>query len=243
MRYRHPPLVEAVYEVVASPTEWSPGPLEEALRSSYSGRREETRPVGLRFQVGPGLALQGVQREEQPERTRLWTPGGDRMVQFEPGMCALNVLPPYSHYLEYLPEFERLVDLYLTAAKPSGVALLGHRYINKVRLPDGGTPDGFFQIYPALPMRVREKHPPFSMQVEVETLAVGGSVVLTLTALGIEDSRAVYVLDIYARSQTQRPADWETIRAWHDAAHASVMAAFELAITNDARDLFGQEET
>lgn len=245
MKYRSPPLVEAVYEVYAGPSKASPGALEAveaALRDAYSGQREVLKPVGFQLQVGPGLALHGFHREQHPERTRLWAPSRDRMVQFATNMCALNALPPYTHYLDYVGDLQRLVETYLAVAEPQVVTLLGHRYINKVNLPRGGAPDRFFQVYPAVPQGIAVRHPPFSMQVEVEALPGGGNVVLTLTAIGNEGEHSVYVLDLYARSNGPVPPSWESIRAWHDAAHLAVMSAFEMSITDEARSLFGREE-
>ena len=244
MRYRTPPLVEAVFEVFAASTSWSEEAnryIESAFRDQYSGKREVLQPFGLHFQMGPGLALQGLKREQEPERVRLWTPDGGRMVQFAPNMCALNILPKYSHYIEYRPELEHLALMYLDVAQPEAVALLGQRYINKVVLPEDGTPERFFSVYPAVPENIRRRNPPFSMQVEVESLGVGGNVVLTLTARGLEDGCPVYVLDLYARSQAPGPPSWDYIRDWQDGAHGAVKAAFEMAITEDARVLFGRE--
>jgi uncharacterized protein (TIGR04255 family) len=245
MRYRNPPLVEAVFEVFAVPTRWSEETqeiIEAAFREVYSGKREVLKPVGLHFQMGPGLALQGLKTEHEPDRVRLWTPDGDRMVQFAPNMCALNVLPEYLHYEDHRPELERLSKLYLELAEPTAIAPLGQRYINRVRLPVGGRPDSFFTVYPAVPEEIAGRNPPFSMQVEIQTLGVGGNVVLTLTAKGMEDGNPVYVLDVYARSQGPGPATWDYVRGWQDQAHEAVMAAFELAITDAARELFGRED-
>ena len=241
MRYRSPPLVEAVFEVFATPTHWSEEAqrsIESAFREAYSGKQEVLQPFGLHFQMGPGLALKGLKTEQEPERVRLWTPGGDRMVQFAPNMCALNILREYSHYVEYRPELERLVLMYLDFAQPEAVALLGQRYVNMVVLPEDGTPERFFGVYPAVPEDIRRRNPPFSMQVEVESLGVGGNVVLTLTAKGLEDGCPVYVLDLYARSQAPGPPSWDYIRDWQDGAHEAVKAAFEMAVTEDARVLF-----
>ena len=154
MRYRTPPLVEAVFEVFAAPSQWpeeAPGSIESAFRETYSGKRDVLQPFGLHFQMGPGLSSKGLKREQEPERVRLWTPGGDQVVQFAPNMCALNILPDYSHYIEYRPEPERLVEQYLDLAKPEAVAVVGQRYIDKVVLPQGGTPERYFSIYPAVP--------------------------------------------------------------------------------------------
>lgn len=244
MRYRTPPLVEAVFEVFATPTRWpeeGARSVESAFTPTFSGKREILRPVGLQLQMGPGLALKGLVQEPEPERIRLWTPDGGRMVQFAPNMCALNILPEYSHYIEYRAELERLTSLYLDLARPTTVGLLGQRYINKVVLPVDSTPEKFFSVYPAVPEHIRGRNPPFSMQVEVETLGVGGNLVLTLTSKGLEDGCPVYVLDLYARSEAPCPPDWAFIGSWQDESHKAIMAAFEMAITDDARRLFGKD--
>ena len=245
MRYRSSPLVEAVFEVFAVPTQWSEETqqaIETAFRGEYSGKREVLKPMELHFQMGPGLALRGFNTEHEPDRLRLWTPDSDRMVQFAPNMCALNVLPTYSHYVDYRPELERLAKMYLDLAQPTATATLGQRYVNRVSLPADGTPDRYFGVYPAVPESIGSRNPPFSMQVEVETLEAGGNVVLTLTSMGAEDGHPVYVLDLYARSHARGPATWDDIRRWQDEAHEALKAAFEMSITEDARALFGKEE-
>ena len=76
------------------------------------------------------------------------------------------------------------------------------------------------------------------MQLEVSTFSEGGNVVLTLTAQGEEEGQPVYMLDVYARQQGVGQPTWGEIKRVQDEAHAAVQAAFEMAITDRARDLF-----
>lgn len=92
------------------------------------------------------------------------------------------------------------------------------------------------------PDRVRSQHPPFSMQVQAEQLAGGGQVVLTLTAQGVVEGNAQYILDVYARSDTDLTADWSVMEAWQTEAHDAIKRCFELSITKESRKLFRQVE-
>lgn len=242
MKYASPPLIEAVFEVYfVEPIEWTEATqasIESVLRPDYVGLREALRPVGMVFEMGPEMQLRGLQRREEPSRIRLWTPDKGHMVQFAPNMCAMNVLNAYSHYVDYEPALHQLVQSYLDEVAPPATALIGQRYINKVLLPPGGEPKDFFEIYPSMPESVGRRNPPFSMQLEVSTFSEGGNVVLTLTAQGEEEGQPVYMLDVYARQQGVGQPTWGEIKRVQDEAHVAVKAAFEMAITDRARNLF-----
>ena len=244
MRYRKTPLAEAVFELFGEPTAWTEdsGPaFEAAFKGTYGGKRSRLRGIGLHVQMGPGVSLQQGVRE-QPERIQMWNAESTRMIQFASNMCAFNVLPPYTHYVDYLAEIRRLAEAFVDRAKPASLASIGQRYINRILLPPGAPPEKYFEIYPALPERVRKRHPPFSMQVVAKELELGGQVVLTLTAQGDDADRPVYILDAYAQSAPGLEPAWAAILAWHDEAHAAIKECFELSITDESRELFGRDD-
>jgi uncharacterized protein (TIGR04255 family) len=238
--YKAPPLVEAIFEVYYrdSPgaSELSFKELEDLLRKQFSGRREELEPRGVQFQLGPGKNVaHKVLSEEQ--RIRLWAEDGGEMFQFAPRMCAYNILSRYRQFADHASDIERLFSAHLDRARPTAVEWAGQRYINKVLLPSADLdPAGYFEFYPKLPKAAPQR--PFALQVVMERFAAG-EVTLNLTYQGDEQEKAVYFLDIYARSTGPLGAAAGELRAWQEQAHESVRRAFESAVTAKARTLFG----
>jgi uncharacterized protein (TIGR04255 family) len=162
------------------------------------------------------------------------------MIQFGPEMCALNALPPYTQYEDYIPQFEALVKEYLSATNSRSVSWVGQRYINKVVLPDANEdPQSIFGIYPNLPTELREKHPPFAIQVEVMRLPEA-TITVNLQFQGIlAERRPSYILDIYAKSILPIGAESSEIVNWNNKVHDQLYGAFLFCIPEkNAKRLF-----
>lgn len=241
LHYDKSPLVEAVFEVYAVPTapaQAAPGGLEGKLRSAYAGKREVLQALGVHVQLGPGPNVsQDLVRS--PDRVRLWSDDGRRMVQFGADMCALNALPPYGHFEDYQPAFKQLFQAFADEVRPGQIAALGQRYINRIVLPRASEAATYFTVYPRLPEDVARTHPPFSMLVHAGNLS-DGAVVLTLTYQGLHSEQPTYILDLYARSDTRRAADWDAVHAWHREAHEAIVRCFESALTPSCQLLLGR---
>ena len=238
-RYTKPPLVEALCEVYAQDAPgWSDSSaqrLEERFRNAFSGEAETLELRGVEFELG--TELEARQRAISSVRRRLWTMNGDRMIQFEAGMCAYNVLGQYSTFEAYAADIKDFVAGYLAEARPTALRWTGQRYINKVVLPrDEANPSMYFTIYPSLPASTT--HRPFALQVVMEQFQ-GGQVVLNLTYRSQEAEGEVYLLEIYARTVEKIEPEATRILDWQRAAHTAVRSVFETAITNRARQLLG----
>ncbi len=155
-------------------------------------------------------------------------------------MCAFNALRPYSHFVDYLPNIERLFKAYLNETQPEGVLFLGQRYINHITLPSPDTqPWDYFTVYPRLPNR--EIPGIFGIQIQTARLS-HGQVVMNLTRMG--QPQSAYSLDIYARTE-DRPrivAAWDAIATWLDEAHVKVKQCFEFGLQSKAQEMLGREE-
>lgn len=240
--YKTPPLVEAIFEAYfrRSPgwSELSYKRLEERLRDRFDGKRDVVQSFGIEFQFGrDGQVVRQGQAPEAPRQQRIWAKDGGELFQFSPAMCAYNLLSRYRHFESHAPEIEKLYAEYLAEAQPTAVKFLGQRYINRVVLPEGTEdPAAYFEVYPKLPGTA--VHRPFALQLLAEKFE-DGEVFMNLAYQGEERSRALFFLDVYARStKPVRPLAAE-IRIWHERAHAVVHRAFEAALTAKSRDLFG----
>lgn len=238
-RYTKPPLVEALCEVYAQDAPgWSDSSaqrLEERFGNIFSGEPETLELLGMEFELG--VKSEARQRAISSVRRRLWTMNRDRMIQFEAGMCAYNILGQYSTFEAYVEDIKDFIAAYLAEARPTALQWTGQRYINKVVLPrDEANPATYFTIYPSLPASTT--HRPFALQVVMEQFQ-GGQVVLNLTYRSQAVDGAVYLLEIYARAIEKIEPETTQILNWQRAAHTAVQSVFEMAITNRARQLFG----
>jgi len=240
--YKTPPLVEAIFEAYfrKSPgwSELSYKRLEERLRARFDGKRDVVQSVGVEFQLGPeGQVIRQGRAPEVPRQQRIWTKDGGELFQFSPAMCAYNLLSRYTHFDEHAADIESLCADYLAEAQPTATNFLGQRYINRVVLPEGTEdPAAYFEVYPKLPSAA--VHRPFALQLLAEKFA-DGEVMLNLAYQGEENGKALFFLDVYARSTKPLQPLAAEIRMWHERAHPVVHRTFEAALTAKSRDLFG----
>lgn len=245
-RYAAPPLVEAIYEVYfADGPGWSQlsyKRLEDKFAPRFSGPRDNApNPVGVRFQVGPdGLVATGP-APTPPLQRRMWRDDRSELFQFSPLMCAYNVLSQrYRSFEDHAPDIEELYGAYIAEAQPAAVQFVGQRYINRVVLPAGtADPTTYFEVYPKLPTAIL--HRPFALQVVADRFE-GGEVALNLAYQGDDQGKAVFFLDVYARSTGPLPPVAHDLRMWHERAHPYVHRSFEAALTMNSRQLFDRVE-
>jgi uncharacterized protein (TIGR04255 family) len=217
--------------------------LVEELSGDYAGEHQVQQQQGI--QVGFPPTPSGppqVQNLVGPARHRLWTQDRRRTVLVGSDMCAFNAMAPYTHYVDYLPSIEALFQSYQRAARPTGVAFLGHRYINRIPLPPDADPAEYFTVYPRIPADwPHAAHRPFSLLIQALQIE-HGQVIMTIGYQQPEPPQ--YLLDLYARTTDEPPVlfEWEPIRDWHDQAHDAVKRAFEFALTQTCRNLLEREE-
>ena len=220
-RYRQPPVIEAIYEAqFADAPGWSDlsyKKIEDLFRNSFSGQREEQRPVQFQIAFGPGPTPQPTVVNEA-HRIRLWTPDRGELIQFSRSMCAFNVLGSYSSF-----------DVHIAAVQD---------YINKVLIPESEQPSTFFSYYPNMPLAAGRQ---FSLQAATEVFDKG-EVVLNLSYRGTENGQAIFFLEILARSQPGVAPTAEALIDWQSKAHVAVRTSFEAALTDKCRQMFHKQE-
>lgn len=241
--YKAPPLVEAIYEVQFKDgpgwSELSYGRLEAAVADRFDGNRDTQEAVGVEIQFGPDGMVTPGPAPRLPRKRRIWTKDGGELFQFSSSMCAFNVLSQYKHFDLLTDNLEKLFDLFTKEAQPTATQFVGQRYINRVVLPSGQQdPSAYFEVYPRLPLSVA--HRPFALQVVSERFD-GGEVTVNLAYQGDDGGKAVFFLDVYARSTTPVLPMAHEIRMWQERAHPFVRSSFEAVLTAKSRELFGLE--
>jgi uncharacterized protein (TIGR04255 family) len=240
-RYRNDPIVEAIVEFAPDGATLPSEGAERVLAAfaDYTGRREDFRPVGAHFDMASGQ----ITPLEATPRVRQWNQHGTRMVQFGADLCAFNALPPYTTFQDYVPDMNRLVTAYEQEVGAARTSFLGQRYLNRIAIPNED-PARYFTLFPHGEQADRRPRP-FSIQMEIETLAFGGNLMLTLAYQGATGESHQYLLDLYARVGENPPIPfrWTDMSAWQQAAHEAIENAFEAPLTDRCREMLGREET
>ena len=184
-------------------------------------RRRAAPPHGA-----PGVANRAVRVVERSS-------DGTRAVQWGPGACAYNVYPPYGHYEDHVPTFERLFAEFLAEEQPYTIGGAEQRYVNELWLSRADRPSELFTFYPPLGNALEMRHVP--LRLEVETESVGDvAVTVTLSRAG-EGDGVLYVLEVAARATRGLPPDAQALVEWQNRAHQACDESFEAAITDETR--------
>jgi uncharacterized protein (TIGR04255 family) len=240
-RYRNAPLVEAIFEFGPEGVTLTSEGTQRILAAfaDYTGRRQDIKPFGAQFDMATGR----VTPLEAALRVRQWNQSNSRMIQFGGDLCAFNALAPYTAFEDYISDMERLVSAYHAEVGADRSLFLSQRYLNRIAIPNED-PALYFDLFPHGEQPDRRPRP-FSIQMEVATLPLGGNLMVTLAYQGPVGDSHQYLLDLYARvgDERQIPFRWAEVSAWQQAAHAAIEKAFEEPLTERCREMLGRETT
>ena len=239
--YSDPKIAEVVFAITASGTPTAPWPDDvfERMAARFVGfaTAEELLPADA------ALARRRAAPDEARSRSPVVrvikrSPDGSRAVQYGPGVCAFNVYPPYGHYEDHVPTFERLFAEFLVEESPSVIGGAEQRFVNELWLSRSDRPSELFAFYPPLGPELEARHVP--IKLEVETAQTSDVAVTVTLAKGGEGDAVLYVLEVAARATRALPPDAAALVEWHNRAHQACDDSFEAAITDEARRRLGQ---
>jgi uncharacterized protein (TIGR04255 family) len=242
-QYDQQPLVEAVFELFTQPeawTSWGAGSFAHIATAlpEYAFHEEHIRDIGIRLQLVES-SLQPTAHQPQ-ERVRRWNATRQKAVQFGSHMCAHNVLSSaYTHFDDHKATIADVMRCFLDEAKPERLGWIGQRYINSINIPaDDREVAKYFEIYPQLPASLAGGHRQLAVQIQTVEFKNGVAMV-NLSLQKLDDVDATYLLDIYARSSGDVPADVDALLRWQADAHEAVWASFQLSVSEKSKkDLF-----
>ena len=245
-RYRKPPVIEALCEIVFSGSSWDdtvPGLFYERIKNNYPSKRQRTVQQA-QITLGPEQAFAGVRH--LPPVMQFASDEKHRVIQVARDLLVVNQLTPYPHFWEWEPDIVRCFRIYRELAQPKKVARLGLRYLNRVVLPGPRVLlEDYFRVYPSLPEEVGEAHGSFLLRVEVPQRADGHTVLITFGSAPAppdEEAAVAFMLDLYDIREIQDAIDEDTMMEEVRRAHENIVVAFENSITGRLRGLFEPEE-
>lgn len=246
-RYRKPPVIEALCEILFAGSAWDetvPGLFYERIKTDFpTKRKREVQELGVAF--GLGEAKAGIRR--LPPRMQFVSEKNNRLLQIAPDLLVVNQLSPYPHFMDWEPETGRALRIYHELAQPKRVVRLGLRYINRAVIPEERLlMEDYFTIYPKLPSKISDRHGSFMFRVEIPQSEQDHVLLLTFSSAPTPASNAgqacqAFMLDYYDMLQIDKPAEGIDLLKEIRQAHENIITAFEESITDRLRGLFEPE--
>ena len=244
-RYQKPPVIEALCEIYFTDSAWDdtiPGAFYEGVKGDFPEKRQREIQQA-EIALGPEEATAGIRR--LPPWMQFVSAERHRMIQVARDLLVVNQMYPYPHFEEWEPEVYRALELYRAIARPTGIARLGVRYINRVVIPEERIRmEDYFTVYPNLPQRLGDTHGSFLVRVEIPS-GHGHSVIITFGTAPqppTTQHQHAFTLDFYDILLVNKPIEEVDIRAEVGRAHVNLVMAFEDSILDRLRVLFEQEE-
>jgi uncharacterized protein (TIGR04255 family) len=238
-RYEDPPVVEALCEIIFDGSVWKgdiPDAFHERIRARFPARTPVAR-VGAEFEIAPQQASARVTQGEP--RWQFARDDRSMIVQLERDLLVVNQLRPYPRFEEWRPVVVEMLAEYRALAQPKTITRLGVRYLNRVVIRETTFDiEKYFRIYPEIPNELNP-HGNFLLRVELPPVHQGHELIVTFGDAPPEEPNAVaMLLDIFDNSPKWNADAFELVERRLDEAHSNIVAAFESAITSEARKLF-----
>lgn len=213
-----PPIVEAVVDFDCDvPPDKNLKVLEQPARVAFMDRYAEIHPRYLQ-EVRMASDQAGTFNSSLQQSLQAWMfrqPDGQQLVQVRQSGFSFNRLVPYEGFDAYLPEIQRVWDLYREFTAPISVRTLRLRYINRILLPlveahvDLGV---YLTSQPTLPAEDRLTLSGFVNQYSATDSVTGHEVAVVLTAQPPEDDKLPVILDNAASASGEwDPMDWNAL--------------------------------
>jgi uncharacterized protein (TIGR04255 family) len=236
VRYKTPPIIEAVCEFRFDPTNtWDitiPGLVYEALRQRFPQR--QTRK-GFHLELISG-DQSVTHKTEQVDMAQFLSVDKTRLAQVAPDLISVNHLAPYESWNAFLPDITLGFQSYCKVAEPGKLQRIGLRYINRV--PEVSWDQfafrPFFETRPAL------NTSSFILGIEIPFENERDRLRMQLSnALG--DTHAV-ILDLDYYLAAPGAIEIQQALSWVEQAHTHLESAFEDCLSDGLRQRFEPQE-
>jgi uncharacterized protein (TIGR04255 family) len=240
VRYRKPPLIEALCEFRFQETETIPniilGRLYEQIEEDFP-TVETHRGIGVQTQKGtlaPTIVME--------ERTRFANKDGTKLIQIGSGLLVVNQLKPYKDYLSFRAFIEQTLETYRKVAKPKDIQRIGLRYINRIEIKADQSLEDVFNISFIIPSMFQNFPDPYLLKMEFE-YSNGRDKLVVILATAPEEKDLVegVMLDFdYALSKPDEING--NLLEWLDEAHDKIEKAFHACLKESVINTFEPED-
>lgn len=240
--YRNAPITEAIIDLRSVlPAERTAEELQ-AVRNGEEQtfpRTEKTyQAVGL-MEVRAGVSASASAQQHQTGY-KFVDGEGKNVWQCRLDGFTFSRLAPYDNWQPFCIEAQRLWKLYRERLKPTKVARLAVRYINRIDLPEQPVElKKYFRTLPEVSPKLPQPLTGFFMQLRIPQDDLNGQAVINQTIIPPARAGVVsVVLDIDLFRSDDVPQADEEIWAFFEKLHDRKNEVFEACITDDTRRLF-----
>jgi uncharacterized protein (TIGR04255 family) len=242
-RYRHDPLREVMCEFRLAPeVPWDPtipGLIYEGLREEFPEKRER-----LAQEIQITQTPHGFQQEIRSAEMAVFSqPDGLTIVQVAPRLLTVNRLRPYQGWDHFRPCIARAFQALRAAVSVHTLETLTLRYINQVEIADGAVDlKSYFEIRPFLGDHLPQDLAGFMLGCVLASPDSTDSCRIHFASLEADQPDVRKFLLMLEHFPTRpRSVAVESALSWIDHAHEQIVQIFEGCITDQLRQLLGEE--
>jgi len=242
-KYKTSPIIEALCEFRFDPSSRWDMTIPGLIYAEVKGTFERTRTAKV-LETALIPQEKGIQQQFiASERSQLLRADEKALMQVGEHILVVNRLKPYDSWAEFLPLIQQGFGAYCGVAKPRGVARIGLRYINRVEIPSETLRlDDYFLFHPATPPALSQSLAAFICGVQVAYSEPQSMLKVELTNTTDAESSSAFMLDLDHFTLSPCDPAFDDVFAWIERAHSRVEAAFEACITDQLRNIFGEEK-
>jgi len=241
-RYKNPPIIEAICEFhFSSDIPWDLtfiGLIYEKLKASFPKKQQlpvsilVTATSNTNEQIGTVPMIPLVRFSDSNEKT---------LVQLGQSLLTVNRLKPYDSWEEFLPSIEKGFKAYCEITNAKGLHHINLRYINRIDIPKSNKLEDSFQIRPLIPLGLPSNIEAFLIGVNLPYESEKDTLRLQLGTINSEapDMLTLLLEITYVFAKPEEIALDEVLKRI-DAAHKHIEDAFELCLTDELKQTFGE---
>ncbi len=242
--YAKPPLVEVLCELHFKGSKWEAtvaGQFYDRVKERFPAKREDEQ---YRISFGSGSYSVRAEIGRLPPVIRFASEDGRRVLQIAPDLLVVNQLAPYPGFEAWEPDIFLAFRIFRELAQPAEVAWLALRYINQIIVPGPvGRIEEYFTMYPELPQTLGRDTRQFLLRVELASSSPEHRFFMALATCAVgEADQERFTLELHDVVENVNALDEERIRCLVRQAHANIVWAFESAITDRLREVFGVQD-
>ena len=249
--YKNSPIIEAVCALSFDPNIPWEGTIPGALQAKLKKRFPKTKQL-TNFQQVVAAGLNATQQPvfqqqfRQAYRTQFLSEDEKSLVQVEPHLLSINHLAPYPTWQEFSPLIKQGISAFRAVAPTQNLSIAQLAYQNQIVIPGNrlSLADWFNFYFVASQGIASEESGVSGFAVGVQAPYEAGRDVLKIqlnSADHLENNTSVFLLQISYEVVQEGQLALEQVSGWLTQAHRRIEAAFEGAIKDDLRALFGVE--
>lgn len=235
-QYKNPPLVEAVFEMFFTSTEWSsiiPGLFYTEIKSQFPKIKQSNIGFGISFDNG-GIKIGSGNNEI----TQYLNNEEDTIIQLSNNMLTVNKLPKYNGWENYRILISFAVDTLKRVLNITSVQRIGLKTLNKIDIGSHSLANlkKHFTIYPSLPSFLETDIN--SLQLNIESPIVVNEEIMAILLVTLKrepNYEAPVMFQLYTTKIANVPSNYQD---WLETAHNRIYEIFNQSLTEFSKTEF-----